>query len=340
MLQLPKRKHTWFSVRTLWKLRYRMYALIVIIILAPILYANDKNIPENISVEGLGYSLVNQNVVASKYEKIAEASDNPTDTSKVEPETIIVNGDTVTFYDKTGRILTEILKQNANFDLGFIFSQPFIDLGNQIKISEDELNKFEDNIAGSPVDDGPVPLDKLIPPPASPGQFKNLLVYDKYKIKVPIIYTNFTDLFNTNPDGSINWGSARDTSAINSPVQTKLKDGIVHLAYTPQPGETGNSYIIGHSSNYSSVKSAYNSIFKPIEEKSQPGEEFIIYDRYGRELKFKVFEALKIADNDVEGAYAKYPDRRVVTLQTSILGYRKGKLEATHRWLTRGELQL
>jgi hypothetical protein len=323
-----------------------MYALIVIVILAPILYANDKNIPETITVAGLGYSLVEQNVVASRYEKTADAAfgeETAFDPSgKVKPETIVVNGDKVTFYDKTGKILTEILKRDAGFDLGFIFSQPFIDLDAPVTISKDEFDKFENNIAANPVDDGPVPLDRLIPPPATPGRFRNLLVYDKYKIRVPVIYTTFEDVFNTKPDGSIDWTTARDTAGVDSPVQVKLRDGIVHLAYSPQPGEIGNSYIVGHSSNYSFIKSAYNTVFKPIEQKSQPGEEFIIYDRYGRELKFKVFEAIKIADNDVETAYqpGKYTDRRVVTLQTSILGIRNGKWEATHRWLTRGELVL
>ena len=64
---LPRQKRHWFNVRAIWKLRYRMYALLVIVILAPILYANDKNIPETITVAGLGYSLVEQNVVASRY---------------------------------------------------------------------------------------------------------------------------------------------------------------------------------------------------------------------------------------------------------------------------------
>lgn len=340
---LPRRKKSWFSVRAIWKLRYRMYAIIVIIILAPILYANDKNIPENISIDGLGYSLVSQNVLASKYEKTDDAFGEETSFEtgeKVLPETIVVNGDKVTFYDKTGKILTEILKRDASLDLGFIFSQPFVDLDSPITISKDQFDQFEDSISGGVVDDGLVPLDKLIPPPATPGKFRNLLVYDKYKIRVPIIYTTFEDVFNTKPDGSIDWTSARDTGGVNSPVQVKLKDGIVHLAYSPQPGEIGNSYIIGHSSNYSYIKSAYNTVFKPIEQKSQVGEEFVIYDRYGRELRFKVFEAVKIADNDVNGAYTKYEDKRVVTLQTSILGIRNGKWEATHRWLTRGELVL
>ena len=118
-----------------------------------------------------------------------------------------------------------------------------------------------------------------------------------------------------------------------------MVDGIVHIAFTADPGDIGNSYIVGHSSNFSSVKSDYNTIFKPIESVSKPGEEFILWDDCGRELKFKVFETLRIEEGDVNEAYKIYPDKRVVTLQTSILTFVPGKgLTPTHRWLTRGEL--
>lgn len=342
---LPRHKKHFFSVRNIWKLRYRVYALIVVLILAPLLYASEKDIPENVSVNGLGYYVTRENIIASKIEREnfqnAFGNEITYDTEAAKAETIVVDGEKITIYDKTGKIITEILKRDAGLDLGFIFSQPYVDLGSPIHISAKELQDFEDRLANNQVvDDRPVPLDELIPPSSGNSQFRNLLIYDKYKIRVPILYTVFEDLFESNPDGSINFTQPKDTSDINSPVQKKLEGGIVHLAYTPMPGEIGNSYIVGHSSNYSFIKSPYNSVFKPIEQRSQPGEEFVIYDRYGRELKFRVFEALKIEDRDTAKAYEKFPDRRVVTLQTSILGIRNGRWEATHRWLTRGELVL
>ena len=341
---LPKKKNRRaLSMRSIWRLRYRVYALVVVFVLVFFLHSSEKDIPENISVSGLGYFESEQNLLASKVERVdnsfafgdsVEISSEP-----VEAQTIIIDGERVTFLDKTGRIITEMLKRDAGFDLGFISSQPFVDLGAPISITSEELEEFENRVANNQInDDTPKSLNDLIPPTDGNSQFRNLLVYDKYKIRVPLIYTTFEDLFNNNPDGSINFSSPRDASSVDSPVQRKLEQGIVHLAYTPQPGELGNSYIIGHSSNYSFVQSPYNSVFKPIEERSQPGEEFVIYDRFGRELRFRVFEAIKIEDTDVETAYQRYPDRRVVTLQTSILGIRNGRYEATHRWLTRGEL--
>ena len=343
---LPKKKsNKWLSVRNIWRLRYRAYALVVVLILAVFLHSGDRNIPDNISIAGLGYVTSVENTLGNKIEKKSDTSvsGKAIEIPKAPPvvETIVINGEKVSFTDKNGKIVTEKLKTYSGLNLGFIFSQPFVDFGTPLQVTPDDLKEFENRVANKEIaDDTPKPLDELIPPAKGNSQFRNLLIYDKYKILAPVIYTSFTDVFNNNPDGTINYSSPKDTGDVKSDVQVKLQAGIVHLAYTPQPGELGNSYIIGHSSNYSYIESDYNTVFKPIEQRSQVGEEFVIYDRYGRELKFKVFEVVKIADDDVAKAYERFPDRRVVTLQTSILGIRNGSWAATHRWLTRGELEI
>lgn len=44
-------------------------------------------------------------------------------------------------------------------------------------------------------------------------------------------------------------------------VAQNLKKGTIHIAGTPLPGETGNVFITGHSSNYPWIISSYNSVF-------------------------------------------------------------------------------
>jgi hypothetical protein len=174
----------------------------------------------------------------------------------------------------------------------------------------------------------------------------NLLSYQKYGIIAPLIYSSDDEVYLKKPDGSFDKSQFIPEDPENNdhlaiPLQRLLVKGVVHIASTPEPGELAtnlSSYIVGHSSNYPSVKSDYNTIFKPLESISQPGEEFTIFDKDGRELKFKVFETLKIAEEDSNEAYKAFPGRRVVTLQTSILGYKNGKYGAISRWLTRGEL--
>lgn len=337
----PSRRNKNFF-RKIWQFRYRVYSLLVILIIVPILfYANDINIPENIAVEGLGYEISQSNLFASQLRRINKTTTIPQKEDDLKADRIEFKEGQMVIYDKNGKIITEQLRK-AGFNLGFISSQPFVDMGENLNITAQAVIDLEEKIQEGEVAKGPEnpPLDTLIPRNQNPGALTNLLVYDKYKIRVPVIYSGLEDLFDKNADQTFNFNSPRDTSDGNSPVQQKLIKGIVHLGYTPMPGEVGNSYIVGHSSNYSWVKSPYNYVFAPLKERSQVGETFEIYDNYGRELKFRVFEVKKIADDDVTEAYKSYDNKRVVTLQTSILGTRNGQIAATHRWLTRGELIL
>lgn len=181
-------------------------------------------------------------------------------------------------------------------------------------------------------------LSDLLSIPNNPEK-TNVLLYPKYNIEVPIVYSICEDFYVNcieTPENEVN------TDTLDSSLQQKLENGIVHIYHTPQPGEVGNSYIVGHSSNFLSVKSPYNEIFKPLERATQNGEEFIIYDQHGRELRFNVFDNLEIWKNEAELAY--YPEKsnpelegkRIVTLQTSILV----NGVPSKRWLTRGELVL
>lgn len=190
-------------------------------------------------------------------------------------------------------------------------------------------------------------LDQIIAAPQNPEK-KSWLSYPSLGIEVPIVYSSLEDLFQTNPDGSLNFTKPveESKSAINNgnyestTFQQKLTQGVLHLAYSPAPGEVGNSYIVGHSSNYTSVQSNYNQIFAPMVQKTQPGDKFTIYDSEGRTLNFKVFEALPVGQKEVNVAYKSYEDRRVVTLQASILTKVGNSWQPTQRWLTRGELEI
>jgi hypothetical protein len=178
-------------------------------------------------------------------------------------------------------------------------------------------------------------VNQIIPIPKDPIK-KNWISYPKYNIQTPLLYSGFDDLFEKK-DNNIDFSKLREQSEQDSPVQSKLNDGVVHIGFTVQPGEIGNSYIVGHSSNFDYIKSDYKTVFKPLESISQPGEEFLLYDQDGRELKFCTFETKEIAEADVEEAYKDFDNKRIVTLQTSILKFKDGYLQPTHRWLTRGE---
>ncbi|NJK71318.1 MAG: hypothetical protein HC932_03650 [Thermales bacterium] len=229
--------------RGLWRLRYRFYAIIVLIALLPLLYASNLNIPNNIDIIG-------QKSTSSNFLYTVVNSNNSDFPFLVE-----------TLGDKFSSYFLKNEKNNQ--DISEILARFQISANEQI-----ELNKL-------------APLEQLVPAPKNPQQ-KNFLKYPKYNINTPIIYSQLTDLFQTKADGSIDFSKPveEDLSQgpLSNPIQRLLVDGIVHIAFTPQPGEIGNSYIVGHSSNFSSVQSSYNSIFKPIERRSEIGEEFILWE--------------------------------------------------------------
>jgi Sortase domain len=307
----------------LWKLRYRLYAIIVILLLPALLFAADSNTKDTVPADA-GYKVVKSELLVDQVAKIDTKAVASVETPKVtEPE-------------KEQRYVPDI-KDSVVIKDGKLAA--FAQDGSDITKYFANSALYQQYIKGSDNDSKPrQSLEEIVKKPEQ-GIKTSYLSYPKYRVQAPIQYGDFKDLFQTREEGGFNFnGELIDQNPIEAPIQKKLQDGVVHLGYTVQPGEIGNSYIVGHSSNFSNVKSDYNTIFKPLESKTEKGEDFFIYDRYGRELKFCVFENLKIEEADIATAYKEFPQERVVTLQTSILGWKNGQLQATHRWLTRGKM--
>ena len=258
-----------------------------------------------------------------------------TNLSKITPQEI---------NDTNGRKITYNLKQ-FGINAGYIWDTDIAELGQThpytFGISDNQSSYFPTQ---------PKHIEQLIPAQEDCPDYtntiqgqKNWLSFGKYGVETPIQNGSFGDFYNYGSKGEINLGSEiqEDKNAIANgnyesvPVQKLLKAGVVHLPITPAPGQIGNSYIIGHTSNFPQVKSAYNKIFKPFESKSRVGDEFTIWDHKCRQMTFRVFEAFAIGENDTATAYQNMGNRRVVTLQGSILD---ANWQPTKRWLTRGEL--
>jgi hypothetical protein len=241
--------------------------------------------------------------------------------------------------DYMGQKITNYLKQNG-INLGYVWSRDISLLGHSYPISSDLNNSELDRTNSQPQN-----LSAVIQQIPN-CEKKNILSYPKYGVEAPINYASFGDLYNNNKATGltdIRNPIEEDPNAIGRgnyesvPIQKLLKLGIVHLPISPHPGQVGNSYIVGHTSNFPSVRSNYNYIFKPFERRSVAGEEFWIIDNECRQMKFRVFEAIAINADDVATAYKTFGDKRVVTLQGSILDK---FYQPTMRWLTRGELVL
>ncbi|MBX4205274.1 MAG: sortase [Candidatus Doudnabacteria bacterium] len=114
------------------------------------------------------------------------------------------------------------------------------------------------------------------------------------KISVPIVYSS---------------------SSKASDVEAELKSGVVHLGGTANPGEVGNSYIVGHSSNYKNSQGEYNEVFFELPN-IHVGDK--VYIKKGKEiLTFVVYETRVVEPTELWVMSQETAGDRILTLQTS-----------------------
>ncbi|HMY80688.1 MAG TPA: sortase [Candidatus Absconditabacterales bacterium] len=102
---------------------------------------------------------------------------------------------------------------------------------------------------------------------------------------------------------------------VNGDVTTKMKEGlftdelkqgVVHYPTTPGPDEQGTTMIMGHTSNYFWVKSAYNTIFSKIPQLKEGQTIQLIWGGKMYEYEVKKHEIVK--PTEVGKVYEKHYD--------------------------------
>jgi len=95
-------------------------------------------------------------------------------------------------------------------------------------------------------------------------------------------------------------------------ILENLKNGVVHYSGTSLPGEGGNIFIVGHSSNYFWIKSDYNQIFTLLD-KLSPGDRIEI-KKNGRSYFYDVFQSKVVSSEDV--SILQSSQSEILTLMT------------------------
>lgn len=115
--------------------------------------------------------------------------------------------------------------------------------------------------------------------------------------------------------------------------QSALSLGVVHYPGSALPGQAGNVYIFGHSSDYVWSSGAYKSVFAPLPE-AAVGDEVEISDHDGRVYTYSIMEKFVADAKDISLLSQETGGRRILTLQTSWpLG------TALKRYIVRAELK-
>lgn len=114
----------------------------------------------------------------------------------------------------------------------------------------------------------------LAPGEAVPAESR--LIVPKIHANVPIVYADTKD---------------------EKAIQNLLHNGVVHYQDTAKPGEAGNSFITGHSSNYWWDTGKYNQVFVMLD-KLEPGDQAIIYYQ-GKKFVYTVRDKVVVAPEDM-----------------------------------------
>ncbi|MFH1235553.1 MAG: sortase [Parcubacteria group bacterium] len=104
---------------------------------------------------------------------------------------------------------------------------------------------------------------------------------------------------------------------ISEPVfQEALTRGVVHYPGTAKPGEPGNPYIFGHSSDYFWKPGEYKKVFAPLVDIPLDTEVRVTNDK-GELFIYKVIETKVVGPKEISVLDQYNNERTILTLQTS-----------------------
>lgn len=109
------------------------------------------------------------------------------------------------------------------------------------------------------------------------------VIIPKINVEVPVIYD--------------------EPSIDEKAVQTALESGVLHYATTPNPGETGNGVLFGHSSSNILNSGKYKFAFVLIK-KLEPGDTFML-QKDGKRYVYRVYEKKVVKPDDLSVLSAK-----------------------------------
>ena len=85
-------------------------------------------------------------------------------------------------------------------------------------------------------------------------------ITEQTTVNLPVIENNSISIPILNLKAPIIWNVTNNPES----VKANLEKGVIHISNTSLPGEVGNVFITGHSSNYPWAKGDYNNIFALI----------------------------------------------------------------------------
>ncbi len=134
-------------------------------------------------------------------------------------------------------------------------------------------------------------------PTGEPLEYRNpnTVYIPSIQLEAPLVYTAATD---------------------EAGYQAALANGVVHFPETAMPGEFGNAYYFGHSSDFPTKPGHYKTVFALLP-RVNVGEQIVVTDETGRAYTYEVIERHVIKPTDTQWLSQGDKTEKILTLQTS-----------------------
>lgn len=149
--------------------------------------------------------------------------------------------------------------------------------------------------------------------PEKPRQEEPKAVKTDDSVNLPTVLPKFAEVDNNtltiskiSINAPITWDVEPDL------ILDKLTQGVVHYKGTKHPGEGGNSFIVGHSSNYFWINSDYNSVFALLD-KLENGDRIEVSYK-NKKYFYDVVDKRVVGQDQVE--YLSNTPKETLTLMT------------------------
>ena len=133
----------------------------------------------------------------------------------------------------------------------------------------------------------PENLDGILPLAIRPTTYEN-------RISIPAINI---DSRIVEPTLGVEALLSSDWNELEDQIRSSLLQGIVHYPGTADPGEEGNAFLTGHSSNVFWEPSPYNTVFALLPRIAEGDEIYITYDQ--TEFHYIVTQTKEVSPKDV-----------------------------------------
>lgn len=144
--------------------------------------------------------------------------------------------------------------------------------------------------------------DGILPIPVSPTPYENRVSIPSIGVDAPIVI----------PEKGLDALKGQDWNALEREIKEALKRGVTHYPGTAEPGQEGNVFLTGHSSNVFWEKSDYNSVFALLPTIEVGADIFISFEQ--EEYHYRVTEKKEVSPKDI--SVLEQGKRHVLSLMT------------------------